>query len=229
MTNQLELVIFDMDGLMFNTEWIGHLAWERVAEELGFSYSIDVHKSLLGKNHGGIVRTLKDRYGEEASVEQWLEANHRMRETIIQENGTVEKKPGLDELLAYLLNRNLKIAVASSSNRDHVIKNLEMEGIRDYFDVIVGGDQVIESKPNPEIFLLACEKAGTGAKEAIVLEDSYNGFLAAKEAGIPLFFVPDLLEATDEVNNLSAGVFESLHDVKTYIESNYPPVKTPIS
>lgn len=220
MFKKLELVIFDMDGLMFDTEIVGHLAWERISEKYNFAYSIDLTKRFIGKNFNAINAILKSEYGDAAPYEKWHTEAWDMRKQIFMENGTLGKKPGLVELLSFLEDRKIKMAVASSSRYADIQHHLNHEGISHYFDFVIGGDQVKESKPNPDIFLAPCKALNILPENAIVLEDSYNGFLAAKAADIPVFFVPDILEASVEVLTDAAGVFPSLHEVRDYIESN---------
>lgn len=219
MSSQIELVIFDMDGLMFDTEKIGHQAWERVAEKYHFSYSLDITKRYIGKNHNAIISVLKSEFGENAPVEKWHRESWKLRKEIYLENGTLGIKPGLIELLTFLKEVNMKMAVASSSGFSDIVHHINHEGLSDYFDFIIGGDQVKESKPNPEIFLTPCKTFNILPENALVLEDSYNGFLASKAAGIPVIIVPDLLEPSQDVLAEAVGVYPSLHEVKTYIES----------
>lgn len=219
MSSKTELVIFDMDGLMFDTERIGHLAWERVAEKYQFSYSIDITKRFIGRNHHAIMSVLKAEFGETAPVEMWHAESWKVRKEIYQENGTLGLKPGLIEILSFLRETNIKMAVASSSRHSDILHHLQHEGLFQYFDYVVGGDQVKESKPNPEIFLKPCDALNVLPKNAFVIEDSYNGFLAARRAHIPVIIVPDLVEPTQDVLEEATGVFPSLHEVKSYIES----------
>lgn len=219
MSRKLELVIFDMDGLMFDTEIVGHLAWERIAEKYNLSYSIELTKQFIGKNFNAINSILRSEYGETSPVEKWHTEAWETRREIIREKGTLGKKPGLVELLSFLDERKIKMAVASSSKHADIVHHLNHEGISHYFEYVIGGDQVKESKPNPEIFLAPCKALNISPENAIVLEDSYSGFLAAKAAGIPILVVPDILEATEEVLAKATGVFPSLHEVKAYIES----------
>ena len=114
----------------------------------------------------------------------------------------VPKKPGLDELLAWLDANHIPMAVASSS-RVHVIEgNLNNWGLTHYFKALVSGQQVKHSKPDPEIFLLAAEKLGTDPAHTLVLEDSYNGVRAGAAGGFVTVMVPDLLPADDEMRGL---------------------------
>ncbi|WP_147533394.1 HAD family hydrolase [Bacillus marasmi] len=218
MSRNIELVIFDMDGLMFDTERIGHLAWERVAAKYQFSYSIDITKRFIGRNYDAIMAVLKDAFGENAPVELWHSESWKERKNIFEENGTLGLKPGLIEILNFFKEMNIKMAVASSSRHSDIVSHLQHEGVNEYFDFVIGGDEVKESKPNPEIFLKPCEALNILPENSLVIEDSYNGFLAARAAGIPVMIVPDLVEPKEDVLKEAAGVFPSLHEVRSYIE-----------
>lgn len=125
----------------------------------------------------------------------------------------VPKKPGLDELLAWLDANHIPMAVASSS-RVHVIEgNLNNWGLAHYFKALVSGQQVKHSKPDPEIFLLAAEKLGTDPARTLVLEDSYNGVRAGAAGGFVTVMVPDLLPADDEMRGLYTMECASLNEV----------------
>jgi HAD superfamily hydrolase (TIGR01549 family) len=224
LSKKIELVVFDMDGLMFDTERIGHLAWERVAEKYNFSYSIEITKRFIGRNHDAIMSVLKAEFGEDAPVDKWHAESWKVRKEMIRENGTLGLKPGLIEILTFLKELNIKMAVASSSRHSDIVHHLNHEGIPHYFDFVVGGDEVKESKPNPEIFLTPCQALNILPENALVIEDSYNGFLAARAADIPVIVVPDLVEPSKDVLSEAVGVFPSLNEVKSYIESTLCPV-----
>lgn len=219
LSRKIELVIFDMDGLMFDTERINHLSWLRTAEKYNFHYTIDITKRFIGSNYEAIMNVLKQEFGETAPVEMWHDESWQIRKEIYEKNGTLGIKPGLLELLAFLKEIDIKMAVASSSGYSDIIHHIKHEGISQYFDFIVGGDQVKQSKPHPDIFLAPCNALNVFPNNAMVLEDSYNGFLAAKAAGIPVVIVPDLLEPSKDVLLEAERVFPSLHEVKSYIES----------
>ena len=129
----------------------------------------------------------------------------------IEENG-VPVKDGVRETLQKLAEAGLKIAVASSTRREKVLRHLENAGIAQYFTAVVGGDTVTHSKPHPEIFLKACEALGVAPEDAIAVEDSHNGIRSAHAAGMAPVMVPDLLPVTEEMRELSAFVAEDMND-----------------
>ncbi|MGY3779008.1 HAD family hydrolase [Isobaculum melis] len=216
----VELVIFDMDGLMFDTEAIALEAWKRMAADYALKDTEAFYRTLIGKSMKSFESSVKNEFGQDIPIDEWLATLHDHHHHIIKENGTLGKKKGLIDLLDYLKTQSVKIAVASSSKHDEVVANVNFEGIAHYFDFIIGGDEVHESKPNPEIFQRPCQHFGIAPENAMVLEDSINGFLAAQAAGIPLYFIPDLLAPTEAVKQGAYGIFDSLLAVKEYLSKN---------
>ena len=127
-------------------------------------------------------------------------------------------KPGVRELLDFLKVRKKKIALASSTRRQTVLKLLQAAGILEYFDAVVCGDMVTRSKPAPDIFLKACEEIGVKPDEAYAIEDSYNGIRAAHEGGLHPIMVPDLLPANEKMKALAEIILKDLLEVKDYCE-----------
>lgn len=186
-----ELFIFDMDGLMFDTERLVYECYFETAKVHGFELKPIVFSHVLGKKQADIVKTLQTIYQEEEAVLRWRKDITDLKFQLIEERQSVQKKLGLLEILEFAKENQTKIAVASSSKRQVVDLYLELEGVTDYFDVKVAGDQVTNGKPHPEIFLTACHKAGVDPEQAIVMEDSPAGVKAANRAGITSFHVKD--------------------------------------
>lgn len=126
-------------------------------------------------------------------------------------------KTGVVELLTYLKEAGKEIALASSTRRAVVVQELADAGIIDFFDVVIGGDMVTRSKPQPDIFLKACEELGVAPEEAFAIEDSYNGIRAAAAGHLRPLMVPDLMPPTEEMKELAEAIFETLLDVKDYL------------
>lgn len=127
-------------------------------------------------------------------------------------------KKGLYVLLDYLKENGYRLAVASSSSRWEVEHHLKDAGVFEYFQAVICGDMVTNSKPEPEIFLKACESLGVQPSEALALEDSQNGLLAAHRAGMRVIMVPDLWEANEEVKSFLWTMCEDLEQVKEFLE-----------
>ena len=128
-------------------------------------------------------------------------------------------KPGIKELLVYLKENGYKVGVASSTREAVVSRQLVDAGLREYFDNLTCGDMLERSKPEPDIYLMACEKLGVKPEEAIAIEDSYNGIRSAYRAGVFPIMVPDLMHPDEEMRELAGQIFESLFDVKKWLET----------
>lgn len=208
---KIELFIFDMDGLMFDTERLVYGAYIKTAKEYGFEINSTIFSHVLGKTRPDIIKTLSHIYGPDAPVAEWRKAILECKTQLIEESKQVYKKPGLIEVLELAKKYHAKTAVASSSNRKQIEHYLEIEQIGHYFDVIVAGDEVKNGKPNPEIFLTACSKANVTPDRAIVLEDSPAGINAAHSAGICSFYVKDDFSDLPERD----GIYKIQVDIST--------------
>jgi HAD superfamily hydrolase (TIGR01509 family) len=129
----------------------------------------------------------------------------------------LEKKPGIDELLDFLKEKNIKAAVATSTPIDLTLQHLEDVGLKDRFDRIVSAKQVAHGKPAPDVYLYACEQIGEKPDECIAIEDSPNGIKSAYAAGCKPIMVPDLTPPDEEIKPLLYGVADSLKDVVSLI------------
>lgn len=207
----IDSVIFDMDGLMFDTERVWATLWEPALATLGLSYKEGLDVAARGTAGDTMRAVLRRFYGENCDTDAIIEALHAQAEKAFQ--APPPKKPGLDEILTWLDAQHIPMAVASSS-RVHVIEgNLNNWGLTHYFKALVSGQQVKHSKPDPEIFLLAAEKLGTDPAHTLVLEDSYNGVRAGAAGGFVTVMVPDLLPADDEMRGLYTMECTSLNEV----------------
>ena len=204
-------VIFDMDGLMFDTERMWATFWEPALAALGLEYKeglAEAERGTAGETSRNIVRQF---YGEDCDANAIIDSLHRVADEEFQK--PVPKKPGLDELLAWLDANHIPMAVASSS-RVHVIEgNLNNWGLTHYFKALVSGQQVSASKPDPEIFLRAAEALGTQPGRTLVLEDSYNGVRAGAAGGFVTVMVPDMAPANDEMRRLYTAECRDLYEV----------------
>lgn len=215
---QVKIVIFDMDGLMFATEKIYYKANQKTADNLDMDFSLDVYSQFIGMGDKDYQAIMHELYDDKELLDEFFIKSNKVLEYLLL-NGPVDLKPGLIDLLEYLEKENIPAVVASSTNRDLVNQLLERLDVRKYFKDVVGGDEVRQAKPDPAIFNKAFEKTGMKSKEeALILEDSKNGVLAAYDADIPVVVVPDLIEADEEVREKALAVLPDLHAVIRYIE-----------
>ncbi len=206
------LVIFDMDGLMFDTEKVGSRLHKKAAKEFGYTITDELLLSLIGGNMVRNTQILMDTFGKDYPIDAIREKLREYREEDFRQNG-LGIKEGLVELIDYLKQERIKIAIASSSNREVIERYLKMSHLENRFDYIVSGDKVTHSKPHPEIFLHVCEHFNVEVQDALVLEDSKNGILAAHAGNIPVICVPDLIYHDKEVFELTLATVPSLLNV----------------
>lgn len=215
---KIELVIFDMDGLMFDTERIYYKAWQESATAHGYHMSWEIYAQIVARNSRYIEKVLKEILGEELPYDAICKDKRAIADQIIAKEG-ITKKEGLIELLDYLDKRGIKKAVATSSMREKALRYLELGEIKERFDWIICGSDVEESKPNPEIFLKVANHFGIAPEACMVLEDSRLGIQAAKTAGMMGIFIPDLVQADEEILENTSKVVESLREVMTLLEN----------
>lgn len=213
------VVIFDMDGVLFDSEQLVLDSWEKVGEKYGLA---DVRQTLtdcIGTNKEKTEEIVYEHYGKDFDYEKYSKEASVLFHEYVRENGLPVKK-GVRELLQYLKEEEIPVGLASSTRLAVVEEELRQAGLYDYFRVVVGGDQLKRSKPEPDIYLMACEKMGVSPKNAYAVEDSYNGIRAAYTAGMMPIMVPDLLPATEEMYEKSIAVFDDLLQVIQFLEKS---------
>ncbi len=214
---EMEAVIFDMDGLMFDTEAISVKAWDYAGEQMGLGKT-----GYMAIRLAGCSKIMKDKIlAEEFQGKyRWDDFGPYLAEYRRQyfQTHEVPVKKGLYRLLDYLEKEHYKMAVASATQRSGVEENLEKTGVRRYFDVVIGGDMVAASKPDPDIFLKACEMLEEEPERCYVLEDSRYGLYAAHSAGCHACMVPDLWQPDSAVREFVEGIFPDLDGFREYLE-----------
>ena len=210
--SKFKAAIFDMDGLVLDSERAVLDCWDIVAQRHGLEDIQTFAYSVIGRNVTDTNRMFEERYGTEPGA---LAIRAEKREIFWEMfgQGLVPLKPYTIELLTKMKKLGMKIALASSSSREDVVYEMEVLGAKPYFDAIICGDQVTKSKPDPEIFLKAADMLGVKPSECIGLEDSFNGIRACKAAGLYTVMVPDILQPDEEMKELSDVIVKSLADV----------------
>ncbi|MER2064667.1 MAG: HAD family phosphatase, partial [Alkalibacterium sp.] len=186
-----KVVVFDMDGLMFDTEPIYYKANQKTADVLNIPFDYSFYEKYIGASEDDFFAAMYDKFPN-SNVQQFIKDSKKDVEDLLLSEPPAMKK-GLVELLTYLKENNYRTVVASSSDRKLVEKLLDMSGLKGYFDNFIGGDEVARSKPHPEIFEKALQLVGDQNSEVLVLEDSLNGIRAAHSAGFKVVMVPDLV------------------------------------
>ena len=212
-------VIFDMDGLMFDTETLGYQAQGELAEEmdLPIAFDFDYYLKQVGRSDKDVMPELASDFGDAELAERFLKRMKERQTGIASEKGLPIKK-GLYDLLAFLKEEGVICVVASSSWRKEVSFYLELADILQYFRYQVCGDEVSFAKPNPEIFLSAWKPLGIPKEDCLILEDSLNGIRAAYDAGIEVIMVPDLIVPDDEAKAKTIAILPDLHAVMDWLK-----------
>lgn len=213
----MKAVIFDMDGVLFDTERLCMESWCVLAKEQGIPDMEIVFPKCIGRNAADTEEIVTDYYGEGFDYDTFRKKASDWFWQYIKNNG-LPIKTGVKEILAYLKQEGYVVGLASSTRYSSVVNHLEEAGIKDYFSVIVTGDMVEHSKPKPDIYLLACEKLGVEPAKAYAVEDSYNGIRSAHAAGMKPVMVPDLLEPDEEMECLSFLICKDLLEVLAYLK-----------
>lgn len=211
--------IFDMDGLMLDTEKLLVKFWRQAAKEHGFDMTVEHVLGIRSLSRKYAIPHLKGIFGENFDFEAVRSRRIELMNSYIDEYG-FEIKKGLFELLDYLKSHNYKIAVATATDLTRATMYLNKAKAFDYFDEIICGDMITHGKPDPDIYLKAAEVLNLAPAECIALEDSPNGIKSAYSAGCKVIMVPDLSQPDDEVLPLLFGVCESLDKVVDVLEEN---------
>lgn len=210
-------VIFDMDGLMFDTERLSTEGWLRCSEILGIHMDSEFINSFKGTAREYSRRLFKERFGNDFDYDNARAIRTKYITDYINENGVPVKK-GLYELLEYLKDENIPCVVCTSTQRELGEKYFEMTEVKKYFSAFVYGDMVERGKPEPDIFLKGAEMIGVAPCECIVLEDSPAGIKAGHRAGAKVIAVPDMIPLNNEVLSKVSFCVGSLEIVRSIIE-----------
>lgn len=214
----MNAVIFDLDGLLIDSEKISYEIILKLLEPFGIDFSLKEYaQQYSGKTEVTNIRHLIEEYQLPLKLEEGLEKTFALEREMLFKH--VDLKPGARELLDYLKKGCFKIALASSSTEERALKIREDHGIRDYFDAFSFGHEVENGKPAPDIFLKACEKIGEDPENCLVLEDREAGIQAAYSAGIPVICIPDMKRPGQEFIEKTECLLDSLVDVITWMES----------
>ena len=199
--------IFDMDGLLIDSERIWQGVWHELAAERGMTLADTFAGDICGTG-GAKTREVLRRYFPAHDPEEILrECSDRVHAL---EEGGVPLKPGVHTILNGLRGAGYRIAVASSSPMEMIRHNLRLDGVEGYFDALTSGREVANCKPAPDVFLLAAERLGLPPEECYVFEDSLSGVEAGWRAGCRAVMIPDLVQPTETARQRCWGVFHDL-------------------
>ncbi|MDD2458150.1 MAG: HAD family phosphatase [Eubacteriales bacterium] len=206
----LEAVIFDMDGVIIDSEASFLRSKQQLLHELGVEVDVSYHYDFFGTTSVYTWTTLKKTFGLDPSVEQLIERANALREAVLREEG-MKPIPGVLDLIRHLHDSGIRLAVASSSPMADILHTVSSFQVHDCFSTFASGGECQNGKPFPDVFLLAAERLGADPAACLVIEDSRNGLLAAKAAGMtciafanPDYVAQDLKEADRVVTDFAS-------------------------
>lgn len=217
---EIRAVIFDMDGLMLDTERLAQEAWQQAGADLGYDLPDAIYRQAIGRTAPATEVIFRGHFGAESPFEAIYERKQQYYHAAIEE-GRVALKAGLLPLLDCIDRLGLPKAVATSTARPLALQKLRATNLLDRFPHIVCGNEVANGKPAPDIFLAAAAKLNVPPPVCLVLEDSPAGIRAAHAAGMIPIHVPDLVPTTDDIRALAHRVVADLHAVCVLLESLY--------
>ena len=218
MGKQVQAVIFDMDGVIFDSERLVIECWEEVAAKHNIPDIVEICMRVQGNNREETGKRFREKYGKDFPYETYKKEVTALFLDRYGE-GRLPMKPGVVEILKELRRNNIPLALASSTRSDIVKLEMEEANLLPYFDAVLGGDMVSRSKPEPDIFLAAAAALQAEPKYCYVLEDSYNGIRAAYRAGMHPVMVPDMQQPTEEIRGIAEAVVGNLPAALAYLRT----------
>lgn len=215
---EIKAVLFDMDGLMVDTESLSTEAFINSAKAQGYNMTKEETLKVLGFTKANIYQFWIDYFqGTNVDGKKLVDDHYEYIENVLYTVGP-EKMPYVEELLKYLKENNYKVAVASSSDTADIKNNLEKTKLEKYIDEIASGVEVENGKPAPDVFLLAAKRLGVDAKDCLILEDSKAGVKAGKASGAIVFMVPDMFTVDKECEDTADRILKNLGEVIEILE-----------
>ena len=215
--SMIEAIVFDMDGLLFDSERIVQRSWEEAGNQLGLEHMGETIYHTLGMNLAGRNHYFRNTIAKDFPCEEFAKQARIWFYKIVNEEG-LPMKNGARKLLEYGKVNGYRMAIATSSRKEYALKNLKAAKIYDFFDAGVFGDMVQHAKPDPEIYLKACDSIGAAPANCIALEDAPAGIRAAYAAGMKPIMIPDLVAPTPEIEALLYGTCDTLLGVIGILE-----------
>ena len=218
MRKQVQAVIFDMDGVIFDSERLVIECWEVIAAKHNIPDIVEICMRVQGNNREETGKRFREKYGRDFPYEAYKkEVAALFRERYGE--GRLPVKPGVADILKELRRNNIPLALASSTRSDIVKLEMAEANLLPYFDAVLGGDMVPHSKPEPDIFLAAAAALQAEPKCCYVLEDSHNGIRAAYRAGMHPVMVPDMQQPTEEIRGIAEAVVKNLLAALEYLQA----------
>lgn len=214
---KIKAIIFDCDGTLLDSERIYLSTWDMIAKPMGYDVPMEVLLDNRGKSKAYARQNLLKAMGENFPIDEINEKRYILNEELFLQTEKVIK-PGVKELMTWLKEHQIRTAVASAKTWEMTSNHLKHANIFEEFDVVIGGDMVKRNKPEPDSFLKAAEMLGVKSEECLVMGDTPSDMLAAKAAGMKAAFVPDLIEADDEIIRLADFRLKRIDDIISYLK-----------
>ncbi|WP_076590157.1 HAD family hydrolase [Vibrio ostreicida] len=215
---KIHAAIFDMDGLLLDTERVCMQVFRQSCTHLNLPFFEQTYLSMIGRNAAGIDEVLRTVYGEDLDA---LHADWKKHYDAIVEHQAIPIKQGAIELLTWLKQQQLPIAVATSTHRATAQIKLRLAGLDQYIDELTCGCEVTKGKPDPEIYLLAAKRLNINPVNCLALEDSNNGVRSAVSAKMTTFQIPDLVQPCRQIKALGHQIVPSLHAVLDHLKQHH--------
>jgi len=211
-----QAVVFDMDGLMLDTERLAERCWSGAAAALRIPFDTALIPAMIGRNSRDSRQFVLAHYGDDYPIDTLMQTSRSHFDAIVVREG-IAVKPGLHALLDWLEALGIPRVVATSTRRDRAQHHLERCALLSRFHALVGGDEVVHGKPAPDIFLLAADRVGVDPAHCVVLEDSEHGVRGALAAGMIPIMVPDMVAPSDDLLARGPLVLASLAEVQAHL------------
>ncbi len=213
----IKAVLFDMDGVLTDTEKYYHKFWLEAARECGYTeFTREDALDLRSGWRGYTIPLMKARFGEDFDFMKVRNLCADKMVAFLEENG-IELKPGVHEIMKYLKGKDIKIALVTATELKTATARLTKIGLIDYFDKVISAHELERGKPFPEPYLYACKEIGVEPEDAIAVEDSPNGVKSAIAAGCNTVMIPDLTGPTEEFEDKLYACLESLVELKNIL------------
>lgn len=209
-------VIFDMDGVIFDTEKVYLDIWTEVFENYGYKMTKELYVTVMGTGRKNVIKTFLENFGDDLPIEKMYEEKDNQLFYRIENQG-IPLKEGVKELFSMLKEKDYKIALATSAKKERVEKQIKDKWLKESFDAIVCGDDVEKGKPSPDIFLKAAKEIDVEPENCFVVEDSPAGIKAAFSGGMKGIHVEDLKVADEEILKYCQKNFKNLQEIKKYL------------
>lgn len=213
--SQIKAIIFDMDGVLLDSETISWKTWEIAAKEKNIPDIASANAACMGRNRPDTVAILQNIYGKDFDGWDFLNRTSDLFYQIENQEG-IPLMPYAKEALEYLQSK-YTLALASSTRKSKVYRQLKAAGLFDFFKTLTCGDMVSHSKPDPEIYLTACASINLSPSQCIAVEDSPNGIKSSTSANIPTIMIPDKIKPDSETISLCFKILPSLKDLCSFL------------